>query len=100
MDAYNTPIEETELIMSKDKEEAKYSVGDLVVFNGRLFTPDYTYVDQYNESYATVGMVVRVYAYGNYIDSCTYRVYWFKARRCTQVIGGHLRMPTRDDLDQ
>ena len=90
MDAYNTETKKTKLVivMSKYKErvygdtgtgiskdEQMFSVGDLVVFNGKLFTPDYTYVDQTIESYATVGIVVSVYAHGNYIDSHIYLQY-------------------------
>jgi len=115
MDAYNTEAKKTKLVivMSKYKERVygepseeiskdgqTFDVGDLVVFNGKLFTPDYTYVDQTIESYATVGIVVSAYAHGNYIDSCIYRVYWFKSGRSTQTISGHLRRPTAADLRQ
>jgi len=115
MDAYNTETKKTKLVivMGKYKErvygdggtgiskdEQMFSVGDLVVFNGKLFTPDYTYVDQTIESYATVGIVVSVYAHGNYIDSHIYQVHWFKSGRTTQTISGHLRRPTAADLRQ
>tara|TARA_R110002020_G_scaffold63344_1_gene169160 strand:+ start:688 stop:945 length:258 start_codon:yes stop_codon:yes gene_type:complete len=72
-------------------EQPIFQIGDLVVFTGHLYTPDYVYVEQYDQSRCTMGIIIDNKS-GWYRD-VLYRVYWFRDARVTEVVGGHLRSP-------
>jgi hypothetical protein len=70
-----------------------FKVGDLVEFIGYNYTPDY-YV--HDDEYANMlGIVVEeVVMTSMYITSSTwmYRVYWFKTKKITDIVAGHLKL--------
>jgi|ETNvirenome_6_85_1030632.scaffolds.fasta_scaffold26082_2 hypothetical protein len=67
-----------------------YMVGDLVIFTGYLYTPDYVYADQYDYKHPNLGIVVgRV---RGYYENILYRVHWLREHRITEVVGGHIRL--------
>jgi hypothetical protein len=70
-----------------------FVVGDLVEFIGYHYTPDYYIVDEEHES---LGIVIeRISTPGIYPNkSWLYRVYWFKSRKVTETVAGHLKMVT------
>ena len=70
--------------------EDHFVVGDLVIFTGYLYTPDYVYVDQYDARAPTTGIVIGN-ASGHY-EQTLYRVYWLRDGRTTEVVGGHLQL--------
>jgi hypothetical protein len=71
----------------------EYMIGDLVLFAGKLYTPDYVYVDEFDTRDPLLGIVVNKKTYGNYVpNSMMYTVYWFKKKRSTDVIGAHMRL--------
>jgi hypothetical protein len=73
-----------------DGEE--YIVGDLVTFAGRMFTPEYVYVDTYHTEKPLVGIVIGVKMYGSILPrSKMYKVHWLSKSRPSEVVGGHLR---------
>ena len=67
-----------------------FNVGDLVEFIGFNYTPDY-YIEE-EENYM-IGIVVEaISAQGAYITKAwMYRVYWFKTKRVTETVAGHLK---------
>ena len=67
-----------------------YIVGDLVIFTGYLYTPDYVYADQYDYKHPNLGIVVGKVR-GHYED-VLYRVHWLKEQRVTEVVGGHIKL--------
>jgi hypothetical protein len=76
-----------------ENEKVDYFIpGDLVLFTGHLYTPDYVYVDQYDRQSATIGVVLDSFSYGNYEKSIMYRVYWFRDMKITENVAGHLRL--------
>ena len=68
----------------------QYIVGDLVIFIGYLYTPDYVYVEQYDAS-PLVGIVLGGGLYSQY-DNKVYRVHWFRSGRQSEVAAGYLRL--------
>lgn len=72
-------------------DSVTFAVGDLVKFVGFNYTPDY-YVPAEEEE--TLGIIVDVITVkGDYITRAwMYRVYWFKTKRITETVGGHLQM--------
>jgi hypothetical protein len=68
-----------------------YVVGDLVIFTGHLYTPDYTYVEHYNYSKLKVGVVLGIIN-NNYYNDVLYRVYWLATGRITSTVSGHLKL--------
>ena len=74
-----------------DKAEL-FKVGDLVQFIGYNYTPDY-YID--DDSNNMMGIVIEeVVMKSVYVTSSTwmYRVYWFKTKKITDVVAGHLKL--------
>lgn len=69
--------------------EVIFVKGDLVIFTGYLYTPDYVYIDQY-EPARSMGIVIGPAS--DYYDGAIYRVYWFRTKRITETIGGHMRL--------
>jgi|15BtaG_2_1085339.scaffolds.fasta_scaffold15243_3 hypothetical protein len=63
--------------------------GDLVIFTGYLYTPDYVYIDQY-EPARNMGIVIGPSS--DYYDGALYRVYWFRTKRITETTAGHMRL--------
>jgi hypothetical protein len=68
----------------------QYIVGDLVIFIGYLYTPDYVYIEQYDAS-PLVGIVLGGGLYGQ-CDNKLYRVHWFRTGRQSEVAASHLRL--------
>ncbi len=62
------------------------------MFMGYSYTPDY-YSEDEDERHA-VGIVIgEVKLTGPYITNAwLYRVYWFKTKRITETVAGHLQM--------
>ena len=71
-------------------DEVTFNTGDLVKFIGFNYTPDY-YVSE--DDYDMLGIVVgEVKSAGPYITSAwLYKVYWFKTKKVTEVVAGHLK---------
>jgi hypothetical protein len=67
-----------------------YVVGDLVIFTGPPYTPDYIYADNYDYKHPNLGIVVGR-AFSHYED-ILYRVHWLREHRVTEVIAGHIRL--------
>tara|TARA_R110000824_G_scaffold239130_2_gene427882 strand:+ start:180 stop:482 length:303 start_codon:yes stop_codon:yes gene_type:complete len=75
-----------------DAADEEYIVGDLVTFAGRLFTPDYVYVDMYDTEKPLLGIVISIKMYGSILPrSKMYKVHWLNKSRPSEVVGGHLR---------
>lgn len=76
----------------------EYMVGDLVTFAGKLYTPDYTYVDAYDTEKPLLGIVISVMTCGSIAPRAyMYKVFWLTKSRVSEVVGGHLRLLyTRD----
>ncbi len=72
-----------------DYAKAEYVVGDLVVFTGRLFSPDFMYIEQFTGK-KEYGIVVGP-ARGAYANTM-YRVYWFNHGRVVDTVPGHMRL--------
>jgi len=70
--------------------EEYYLIGDLVVFTGYTYSPDYAYVEQHIPASRAVGIVVSTV--NGYYQDVLYRVYWLKTARITQVVSGHLKL--------
>ncbi len=73
-------------------EQPIFEIGDLVVFTGNLYTPDYVYVEHHDRTKLNMGIVIDN-KNGWYRD-VIYQVYWFRGARVTEVVGGHLRTPS------
>ena len=73
-----------------ETSQEHYIPGDLVVFTGHLYSPDYVYAEHYNPTARTIGIVVGTS--GGPIADILYRVYWLKARRITEVVSGHIKL--------
>jgi len=67
----------------------EYTAGDLVIFTGYLYTPDYIYINQYEHA-RTIGIVLGHSS--GYYENGLYRVYWLRTGRVTEVVGGHLKL--------
>ena len=67
-----------------------FVAGDLVIFTGYMYTPDYVYVEQYNRDKHTLG--VGLSTVDNFYEHVLYRVYWFDTARVTEVVAGHMRL--------
>ena len=68
---------------------AELVAGDLVVFTGYTYTPDYAYREHYNKD-PELGIVIRP-ARGNY-HAGIYKIFWLKTGRSTECQVGHLRL--------
>jgi hypothetical protein len=77
-------------------ETSEYVAGDLVVFTGHLFTPDFMYAEQFTGrlDYGIVMGHARG-AYSEYI----YRVYWFSHARIIETVPGHMRLAYVNEKD-
>jgi hypothetical protein len=73
-----------------DYTEDYYLIGDLVVFTGDTYSPDYVYVEQYIPARRAVGIVVATV--NGYYQDVLYRVYWLKTGRITQVASVHIKL--------
>jgi hypothetical protein len=71
-------------------DEEMFKVGDLVEFIGFNYTPDY-YVDNDEQM---MGLVVEEVStsMGYITNAWLYRVYWFKTKKITEVVAGHLKL--------
>ena len=67
----------------------EYSIGDLVIFTGYLYTPDYIYMDQYDNVH-TIGIMLGINL--THYKNVLYRVYWLKTGRIAEVVGTHLKL--------
>jgi len=74
-----------------DHYSLSYVKGDLVVFTGYLYTPDYIYIDQYDRNQLQVGIVLGTSQDGHY-ENVLYRVHWLRTNRISEVVAGHLRL--------
>ncbi len=77
-------------IIIDDYDEEYYLTGDLVIFTGYMYSPDYVYVEQHIPQKRSIGIVMG--SVGGYYQDVLYRVYWLKTRRITEVVSGHLRL--------
>ncbi len=67
-----------------------YMPGDLVVFTGYLYSPDYTYTAAETRAEKNLGIVLG--SAGGHYKNVLYRVYWLHNSRETEVVGAHLRL--------
>ena len=67
----------------------EYSIGDLVIFTGYLYTPDYIHMDRY-DNVRTIGIVLGINL--SHYKNVLYRVYWLKTGRIAEVVGTHLKL--------
>ena len=65
--------------------------GDLVIFTGYDYTPDYVYVEDRSPRSGELGIVVSNSRNGYYSD-VLYRVYWLGTGHITTVVSDHLRL--------
>jgi|TARA_R100001594_G_scaffold149233_1_gene206441 hypothetical protein len=72
-------------------EEDIFVTGDLVMFTGYLYTPDYVYADQFARDRAQLGVVLGAVTHGQFEDML-YRVHWLRTNRISEVVGAHLRL--------
>ena len=72
-----------------DYDAREYVPGDLVVFTGHMFTPDFMYVEQFTGK-LDYGVVIESKR-GIYEDTL-YRVYWFGHGRIIDTVPGHMRL--------
>ena len=77
--------------MIPDDKVQYYVAGDLVIFTGHLYTPDYTYVEHYDYSKLKVGIVLGT-VNDDYYNDVLYRVYWLASARTTSTVSGHLKL--------
>ena len=77
-------------ILGGRPERIDYVPGDLVVFTGYLYTPDYIYAEQHDRALRTIGIVLGR-STGVY-EGVLYRVYWLREQRESEVVGDHLRL--------
>ena len=73
-----------------DYDEELFSIGDLVEFIGYNYTPDY-YVDNDDQMLGIVVEEVNT-SLGYITNTWLYRVYWFKTKRISEVVAGHLKL--------
>jgi hypothetical protein len=67
--------------------------GDLVIFIGYTYTPDYVYREHYARE-PELGLVIGVA--GGYYHGGMYKVFWLKAGVATEVPAGHLCLAYTD----
>jgi hypothetical protein len=74
---------------SKKYDVNEFVVGDLVKFTGRLYSPDFVYIEQFDDK-DEYGIVVGLGsgAYANIL----YRVYWFNHGRVVETVAGHMQL--------
>ena len=75
--------------MKKDSTTIELIIGDLVVFMGYTYTPDYVYQDHYKHD-RELGIIVG--SVGGYYRNSIYRVYWLKTSSITECPVAHLRL--------
>jgi predicted Mrr-cat superfamily restriction endonuclease len=74
-------------------EVEEYMVGDLVTFAGKLYTPDFIYVDSHETEKPLIGIVIGIKMYGSVLPkSIVYKVKWLNKNRISEVAAGHLRL--------
>jgi len=77
----------------------EYVPGDLVIFTGYLYTPDYVYLEQFEANHPNVGIVLGSCS-PSYYENVLYRVYWLKTGRVTEVGATHLRLAYIDENER
>lgn len=77
--------------MHKRDNPSDYVKGDLVIFTGYAYAPDFVYVDDYAPMAKSIGVVIGDARNGYYSD-VLYRVYWFTSGHITTVVKDHLRL--------
>jgi len=73
--------------MADSQNKFEFVAGDLVIFTGYRYTPDFIYTQ--NET-PYLGIVVG--AGGSRAHEGMYSVYWFKTRRVTSTVASHLEL--------
>lgn len=73
--------------MANNRDKFEFVTGDLVIFTGYRYTPDFIYTQ--NEM-PYLGIVVG--AGRSAAGEGMYSVYWFKTRRVTSTVAGHLEL--------
>ena len=68
---------------------AEFRRGDLVIFTGFLYTPDFMYTDNYGDT-RYLGIVLGPAGALSY--GAAYNVYWFNRGNCTYTVSSHLRL--------
>jgi len=77
-------------ILGGPEDIVEYMVGDLVIFTGHLYSPDYTYTAEHTRAEKNLGIVLSTV--GGHYKNILYRVYWLNTARETEVVGSHLRL--------
>jgi len=80
--------------MAADQNKFEFMTGDLVIFTGYRYTPDFIYT-QADMPY--LGIVVG--STRSPAGDGMYSVYWFKTMRVTATVGGHLELAYVIDPD-
>lgn len=77
-------------ILGGPAEIDDYVAGDLVIFTGYLYSPDYVYAPEDTRAEKNLGIVLGTV--GGHYKNILYRVYWLQAGKETEVVGSHLRL--------
>ena len=77
-------------ILGGPEDIIEYVAGDLVIFTGYLYTPDYMYAPEHTRAEKNLGIVLGTS--GGHYKHVLYRVYWLHTNRVTEVVGAHLRL--------
>lgn len=72
-----------------DDNEIQLVPGDLIVFTGYTYTPDYVYKEHYNNE-PEYGIVVR--SRTGFYEGSLYDIFWLKTGRITQCPLGHIKL--------
>lgn len=70
---------------------SEFISGDLVVFTGYIYTPDFVYIEDNSPREQELGIVIGNSRSGYYSD-VLYRVYWLTSGHITTVVQEHLRL--------
>ncbi len=73
----------------EEYDDTSFVEGDLVVFTGRMHSPDFVYVEQFDDR-PEYGVVIG--RAGGPYSNVLYRVYWFNHERVIETVGGHMRL--------
>ena len=73
------------------RKPAEFVKGDLVMFTGYDYTPDYVYIEDRSPGSGDLGIVISNSRNGYYSD-VLYRVYWLTTGHITTVVNDHLRL--------
>ena len=62
--------------------------GDLVIFTGNLYSPDFVYVEQFDDK-PEYGVIIGP---GSAYSNVMYKVYWFNHGRIIDTVAGHMQL--------